>query len=378
MPIIVQSRRGFKSYKKYDIEQPNDLKKLRRRISDIASEANRLTNSGKIASKKACLTFIAITLHQQGQPNNENVKKVWKSLLKHIAKPEIEVLEQDPETLFASSRTQSRRVSRKVTSYGRNITYALSVSLSLNTVQPLAVIINSHADAIKEHAARRVELFFLLCVALYKTNRDIALSPTTKQHGQATPGVKFDIKYAACHSALFNSVHDTESINGSLNEISILQGTHFAEVLNATVELPVAVNHLDSMCEGKNGDDANGLRQQLLPTLQAVAKGQQSPIDAMTYFFSAMRAFFAGPALEHAQRDTTQVLPEVKEKIRLLEEQGTFYWTETTRMRPSIAAISAWLAISSSKVALFIANNPLGNLEDCYARRQHEIIQNTL
>jgi hypothetical protein len=373
MAIIVKTRRGYYAYTDYDILDNNRLTNLIQRIRHIGNNMINTNSNPMKAYRKACLKFIAITLHQQDRPNHKNTKKVWRHLLAYIKRPKQAELEmKDPEHLFTPPSDKKKSGSpRKATRYEANRTYALKTTDGLNNNQALSQAIQYHANDIKEHAMRRVELFFLLCIALYKTNRVILLSETNKQHGKATAG----LKYAACHSSLFTGIEDkspNRKTRTSSREKSILDDTHFAEVLNATVELPDCVNKFDSLCEGKNGAQSKGLRKQLQPVLQKVAQAKITPIQAMTYFFQQMNVFFTTKAMHNAAQSTQHTPAAIKQHILTLEQQGTLYWTDNTNKKPSVAAVATWLRASPSSAALLLTKPKIANKS--YRRRQNEIL----
>jgi hypothetical protein len=374
MSIITNTRTGYQSYHEYDLENKDDLKRLKKRISALASEMKKSKDLGVKAYKKACLKFIAITLYQQKKPRNRLVKEVWDLLMKHIDQPSKKELDSDPETLFAppASKAKGASPARQKIPYESNATPSLRTLTGPDDPlikKPLAEIVTYHAEEIKEHARRRVELFFLLCALIYKTERVISLAETTKQHGKSTKGSE----YRACHSSLFPAIHDQAAriVTRSSKDRSILTGTHFSEVLNQTIELPDCVNKFDSLCEGQNAAGSKGLRRQLLPTLQAVSDGRKSPIEAMIDFFLKMRAFFDGKALENCAESSDNRPKAIRQKVRTLEEEGTFYWTDDSGKSPSVEAFSAWTRSSYSASALCLGNPKMA--EALYERRREEI-----
>ncbi len=367
MPIIIKSRKGHGSYTEYDLEDAHALKKLKRRIKDLASEMRKSKDPQKIAYKKACLHFIAITLHQAHQPANLSVKEVWEVLRDHVELPSPEQLASDPESLFlppqpALTQKKARALTRKKTGYEKNLTPALrTLSGPIVLIKPLIEVLEDHAKDIREHACRRTELFFLLCLALYKTKAPLALADTVKQHGKATKGSG----YVACHSSLFTGIAITAGVN-------ILEGTHLNEVLNETIELPLSVNKFDSFCEGQNRKTSHGLRMQLLPTLQKVSEGTLSPIEAIADFFLKMRRFFDGKAVEYVEKSSVNTPETAKQRILELEAEGTFYWSSDSEKAPSAHALSAWMRASHSTCALLLAKPLVA--EAMYERKKAEIL----
>lgn len=389
MPIIVKTRRGKYSYTNYDIENGGQrFKLLQVRIKCIYKEFIDAKDKKIKDYKYACLKFIAISLHQQksNNPKNKFVKEVWELLMGCIDKPSDEDLESNPESLFwIGVAKKGGGGKREKTDYKSNKTYALRTLFGgnnpptidqLNDSVLLESAIKGHSYDIKEHACRRVELFFLLCVAFYKTNRKVSLADTDKQHGQAKKG----FRYAACHSALFTRVNDESlQLDSAGSSPSILNRTHLLEVLNSTMELPDSVNKFDSLCEGRNRPGYSiGLRQQLLPVINEVSTGSLSPIEAMPYFFSNMKNFFDNKASENSKKPTKRISSRVKKHIQNMEYEGTFYWADSNsaKYKPSVGAVSAWMRASYSAAAMILSGR-LENREKgkCYDRMQREIFR---
>jgi hypothetical protein len=388
MSIIVKTRRGKSSYTEYDIENGGQrFKLLQVRIKYIYKEFKDSKDKEIKDYKYACLKLIAITLHQQkqNQPENKFVKEIWSLLERYIDKPSDEELESDPESLFAPCvAKKGGGGKREKTDYKLNKTYGLRTLFGdnnpptkdqLNDSVLLESTIKGHSSDIKEHACRRVELFFLLCVAFYKTNRKVSLADTDKQHGQAKKG----FRYAACHSSLFTRVNDESSqLDSAGGSPSILRGTHLLEVLNSTMELPDSVNKFDSLCEGRNrAGCAIGLRQKLLPVINKVSTGSLSPIEAMPCFFSSMKDFFDNKASENSKKPTKRTSSQVKSHIQNMESEGTFYWVDrnSDKHKPSVGAVSVWMRASYSAAAMILSGRLTdGEKDNCYDRMQREIL----
>lgn len=368
MSIIAKSRRSRSNHTPYDIEDKEGLRKLKKRISALARDMNKTQDKDKKAYKEACLKFIAITLYQQKKPNNPTVKAVWACLMKHIEKPTQEELASEAENLFTDPNAEKadNKTNRNKTNYKDNITYALSTLIKtdkkptekeLNNPRRLARVVKEHEATIVEHAHRRVELFFLLCVAIYNKKKEIKLTHTGTQHGKGTEG----FRHVGAHSSLFTGIKP-----------GILKGTQLAEALNSTVEVPDCVNKFDSICEGNNSRTV-GLRQKLLPTLQKVSSGIITPIEAMAFFFSNMQDFFNGKGVENSKAATPRTPSRVKQYIRRQQKKGTFSWTDSSGKAPSVEALAAWTRSSYSAASFFLAKPEMA--EACFARQQTEILR---
>ncbi len=146
---------------------------------------------------------------------------------------------------------------------------------------------------IMEHAARRVDLFFYTLVAYYNTKAMPLENHTILQHGigrhssveekgiHSTDKVKSITQ--ACHSSFFTGLVDCKMQKKDVLQKNLLDGTHFLDSLNATVELPAEVNRLDDELEIKFF-----CRDKSLKILQNVAKGVKNPIEGLSDFLSLM------------------------------------------------------------------------------------------
>lgn len=176
------------------------------------------------------------------------------------------------------------------------------------------------APLIKEHASRRVDLFFYLLVALFGTNVMIEKSNTIKQHG----GGNNSLGTQACHSSLFPNLkiepYSQWSFFTSSKPFS-LEGTYFAEALNMTVELPQIVNVFDGMLEGKKKETS--YVTDLVKILNAVAMKSLTPLQGMQKFFQIMTRFFDDFETKHTAKTELVNLPGLK-KIWEYEKNGTF------------------------------------------------------
>ena len=337
--------------------------------------------------KLACLKFIAINLCQMAVKNNllENmhVIDIRSHITSKIDDPTDKELTQDPETLFEPPK-KTGASPRNKHAYDENnggITAAIQApeypkptEAEKTEVNSLTARIIVRKNDIKEHARRRVELFFLLCIALYKTDRVITTAPTVDQYGESRNG--YD--HAACHSSLFTTIDDkagkVRTKTAIASDKSILAGTHFAKELNSTIEFHKGVNSFDCLIEGKNSARDQGLRRKLLPTLNQVSSGTISPLEAMTTFFNLMQAFFTSSELATKIATPSAVYspPQARTKIKKYQETGTFYWANEDKTTPLAESLSCWLRISASKAEEILADP--AEAEPHYARIQQEIL----
>lgn len=126
-------------------------------------------------------------------------------------------------------------------------------------------------EQIIEHAARRVDLFFYACVAVYGTHVAIEDGPTIEQHGIGSN----EHGTHACHSALFSNL-----------QIEKILKTHIMRTSNMTVELPAEVNDFDKHIE-RSGFVAN-----MIVILKNVSNAKLNPKEAMTEFLKNIHYCF--------------------------------------------------------------------------------------
>lgn len=175
------------------------------------------------------------------------------------------------------------------------------------------------AENIREHSARRIDLFFLLLIAVYKQNVIVNKSKTSKQHGKGDEKTLT----AGCHSSLFpclqferiqksiaSSIINnlwaqftySTSVPPSPNGEQILEDTHFAEALNMTTQLPDCVNKFDCHME-KQGIESSSLVQIAHSILNKTSRGEINPIQGLNEFCDSLYAFFSSLQLKYIKPD---------------------------------------------------------------------------
>ncbi|MDR3492567.1 MAG: hypothetical protein P4M12_11120 [Gammaproteobacteria bacterium] len=179
------------------------------------------------------------------------------------------------------------------------------------------------SDEIKEHAARRVDLFFYLLISVWEKNITIKKNSTAIQHGQgsAKKGTQ------ACHSSLFPAVKFERAPTPlgwimSNFDFPTLDGTQFKEALNMTVELPSIVNIFDGLLERKYR--STSYTNDILSLLNKVSQSEMKPIDAMNEFFKIMNTFFMYIEKKYVFSPKAKN-PEAFKKVWELEKKGTFH-----------------------------------------------------
>lgn len=175
---------------------------------------------------------------------------------------------------------------------------------------------------IEEHAARRIDLFFYLLVAVYGTGYTVSKDTTKKQHGR---GHK-ELNTHGCHSSLFPAVKLTPPPSGWLSFMSsstplTLEDTHFKEVLNMVVESKSVVNDFDGHIEGRY--EPTRYVEACLEILNSASRKEIDPIQGMNRLFRTMNSFFERFDKNHLKRGKIH-LPKTTQKIWEYEKNGTF------------------------------------------------------
>lgn len=178
-------------------------------------------------------------------------------------------------------------------------------------------------EQIEEHAARRVDLFFYLLLAVYNKNVNVTKAKTVKQHGTGSK----ELGTQACHSSLFPNLHFEALPSSSwlpawlraAEEPLTLAETQFEDALNMTVELPKIVNDFDGLIEGRAHTTIYTLN--CLVILNKVSKGEMTPKAGMNEFLKNMNDFFTRFEKEClSKKETSMAVKKIWER----EKAGTF------------------------------------------------------
>jgi len=239
------------------------------------------------------------------------------------------------------------------TDYQRNLTAALALPLSNDELESWGenqtAMLEASKTHILEHAARRVDLFFYTLIAYYRSGISPTQGHTDFQHGIGRNNQNKKNITQACHSSFFPSLSDNKRqpkknqhqrrYSDSHLEIlkNRLNGTHFLETLNATVELPTFVNKLDDELE-----NAMLCRKKSLEILCQVSLGNLNPIEGLNKFFKMMHDAFnnLGMRRTHSKKGNPYLLTgsvfapgDIKSKLVDLTRQGTLKnkWCEETQ-----------------------------------------------
>lgn len=172
------------------------------------------------------------------------------------------------------------------------------------------------AENIREHTTRRIELLFLLMIAVYKKNLVITKGKTIYQHGKGY----HHTNTAGCHDSLYPALDFTAPGDNSMigavtsywesaksylpsrffsntsdkpvsNSVGLLNNTYLQELLNMTTELPASVNKFDMHMETR-GFEKSSLVKVGIELLNQVSRGELNPIQGMNIFCRNLHLFF--------------------------------------------------------------------------------------
>lgn len=175
------------------------------------------------------------------------------------------------------------------------------------------------AGLIREHAARRVDLFFYLLIAVYGTNYNIEKTTTIKQNGVGHN----NLGTQAAHASLFPHIKLTQKSSWRffLKPPILFENTYFDDALNMTVELPQIVNVFDGMLEGKKTPST--YVHDLTKVLNQVSMKEKTPAEGMYLFFKIMSQFFND--FEQQQFSGCELKHQLAlQKVCEYEKNGTF------------------------------------------------------
>lgn len=257
--------------------------------------------------------------------------------------------QSSPINTIKSKEKRTNERYREITDYKDN--YSISLSLPLTSEEVILSkeepqkLLNSSKKYIIEHAARRIDLFFYLLIAYYKTNHAIVQGDTLLQHGKGRRIKKKIGLTHACHSSFFPTLMDESKELKDAFCSSILSGTHFLDNLNSTVELPLFVNNFDCQLEGKISYPSK-YRQDSLMIIQAVSQGLLTPTQGLTDFLKILSQAFDDlemkkPVNKNSQpyllRDSLVSPKNIKSDLIAFIKEGTFtdkWQVETKRVNP--------------------------------------------
>lgn len=227
-------------------------------------------------------------------------------------------------------------------------------------------------ENIREHSARRIDLFFHLLIAVYKQNVTIQKAHTGLQHGRGTE----ETMTAGCHPSLFpclefhlipppqpaaadNSrsyasyltnnpvtqtvwsyVTDNKVVNTASSffkttkpkyfppDGQILTGMHFEQALNITTQLPVCVNQFDMHLE-KRGTEPSSLVKIAENILERTSRGLIYPTQGLDEFCDAYYSMlnslhheYVKPGISYKAKGTRGEWPQSFAKILEYQAEG--------------------------------------------------------
>ncbi|MDF1796837.1 MAG: hypothetical protein P1U63_09900 [Coxiellaceae bacterium] len=394
MPVITHRYDGDNKLVAYDLENTGRRRALKSYVTKIANLES--DTDAKRLAKIIKLHFILLKTHQAASAarklGNPHVQEILSHVNKKLADLRVVIQPRElsvvPETLLEGQTSEVRRalgdkVKREITSYDDNRTSALRVPAripkpakdSLDHASTIVAMVASRKDYIIEHAARRTELFWMLCVAYYKSGYVVnGDQGALVQHGKATPGYG----NAACHSSLLSNITDNSGRGRSQ-----IAGLSLDAELNSTVELPIAVNKVDSNMESE-GKATETMRYKTNVMLNRVSRGELNPIQAMQLYFTAMNRYFDKAKADFALKADREAPIEAKHLILEYQQTGTLSWAAlekaTGHLSLSIAAIMLWLkpkevemSESYKRTAVRLFHEPAYK-EACILERQAEIL----
>ncbi|MFI4919099.1 MAG: hypothetical protein ACHP65_06050 [Legionellales bacterium] len=220
---------------------------------------------------------------------------------------------------------RQKKSDRKKTTFRDNKTISIGQDAELNEVLDPGLIV--------EHAQRRVDLFFYMLIAYYKTQVTAQIDTTVLQHGIGTKTMP------ACHSAILPAIcdsvttsaahaHVTRTNPGFFNKKnSMLHGTHFQHSLNSTIALHASVNYFDThYIEGRVAEDK--MRNKSIQIVNRVSQGELDPIAGTLQFLTALRSTFDSVKDNYFSKHELVTSPkETRALIFNSQVQGSFQHT---------------------------------------------------
>lgn len=260
---------------------------------------------------------------------------------------------------YASKVPEETKSSSK---YSTDVKTEKNIKISSTISNEATDIIDKLKDEISEHAARRVDLFFYLLIAVHGKKVKISKADTIKQHGKGCrkKGTQ------ACHSSLFPNLKFSDESKSTLS----LQGTHFDESLNMTVELPEIVNVFDGYLEGNN---KNGRYiQACLVVINKVSMNEMSIKEGMNEFLRIMNDFFNEFETEKLIKMNTENTALLS-RVCAYEKAGTFFCTNKDNKTISNNYIYALLRLCADDIKKVEKNSSL--LTAHYEQFQKETLE---
>lgn len=214
--------------------------------------------------------------------------------------------------------------------------------------------VNLSEELIKKHAARRVDLFFYLLVAVHGKNVVVSKDSTVKQNGCGSK----ENGTQACHCSMFPNVK-LEAIRTIWSlfisqSTPTLSGTHFEETLNITMQLPNAVNAFDGHLEGRA--HPTKYTTAALAILNKAAQNKIGLKEGMNEFLKIMNEFFTDFESEWIKTHKGAT-PRATKQVWEYEKEGTFYSAKKDMKTISDKYLYLMLRLNPKEIES-VKNNP--------------------
>lgn len=199
--------------------------------------------------------------------------------------------------------------------YTKNYTPAIALPLSNDQLERMKdnqqALLTTSKDLIKEHAARRVDMYFYLLVDYYQANKTLMRGRTFLQHGVGRDTSTGNLTQA-CHSSFFGAMMENKE------KASRLSKTAFEDNLNATIELPAFVNKFDDELEEQFGG-----RAKASAILQRVSFGELTPEQGLRAFLLMMKSLFDTAKNTTPYPHAFSLSKELRMQLIQLQREGT-------------------------------------------------------
>ncbi|MDR3441991.1 MAG: hypothetical protein P4L65_03130 [Legionella sp.] len=247
-------------------------------------------------------------------------------------------VEMEPQPIAASiqpppiSYTQHKRM---IYPYSANLTSSTEFKPVIKNKHDKKELVQLYQDQIRLHAARRVELFFMLLIAYSEKNLKPDIAKTVLQHGQAHN--KREIVFSAAHRSVITALADNSKGDW------ILTNTFLQQELNATDLLPHFVNEFDSQIEID--------RQRYVKIIHEVSNGKIDPIKGLLNFLTILDTRLK--YIQHYVVDNHGVLPELLKYTR----EGSFDFILVNFKKLNPAFLKALLGMTDAEEHLDTAQH---------------------
>ncbi len=340
-----------------------------------------------------------------------DVEEDSKKLIAEFSKIESRILELQAERSAVTKQIKDIKEKKKAAA---NADAAAAINLDpklkARQLELLAEIdtllidkVTSISENIREHARRRVDLFFLLSIAVYNKRVVISKGATIYQHGVGSKKTGT----AACHASLIPNPEITPldpepgvvptSIVKAAYWVSgfftsptpaapaeppfTLSGTYLDDLLNMTTELPTVVNDFDGQMEGKYEQSIDVYMA--ISILNKVARGELNPVSGLTEFLKYLKEFFTEMDRRYFRKEVTYsnnrmiLYPRATKFVWQYEMEGTFQAFNEKKQTADSDYIHMMLklsALSKAETANYYLNPFNNTIEARILEMQKEIL----